>query len=387
MRYSLAILLLLVLAGCREAQPPFDTDEYGPRTDTGAVRLSYNPVADHAPTWASDSDTVYYTAASFPGLPIASDGVLLALPRAGGAARLIMPAIQVGIASPRWLSTPAFTKNGDRIAFFDLNVVRLPECAELVCPFNADTLLAQVQLVSGVLRVRDVDGLGNDLATVSVPFAGRDLDTTRHPGGVEGVTILHAYPFQRRFNIWRMPVFRPVWSPDGTRLVYSDGLQLLLWTPGAAPVPIPNTDDGAWPAWSADGQTIAYTRLIRGGSSQYTCTCLSSTGFPIEVQERTVYSGWGVEGTLTLINPDGSNKRELGTGEGPAWLADGRIVVTRGARLWIVSAAGNAISEIPNTDFAAAPAVSPDGKYIAFTRQTGERDWDIWVVPVPASAQ
>jgi Tol biopolymer transport system component len=263
----------------------------------------------------------------------------------------------------------------------------LPQCAVLQCPFNADTLLTQVQLMSGVLRVRDVDGLGNDLAALPVQFAGRELDTTRHPEGVPGVTIIHAFPFQRRFNVWRMPVFRPAWSPDGTRLLYSDGLGLNLWTPGAAPVPIPNTEDGAWPAWSPDGQTIAYTRLIRGGSTQYICTCWSQSASAIEVQERTVYPGWEVEGTLTVINPDGSGKRELGAGEGPAWLPDGRIVVTRGARLWIVSADGVTIAEIPNTDFPAAPAISPDGKYIAFTRQNGERDWDIWVVPVPGGAQ
>jgi Tol biopolymer transport system component len=385
MKRVIAFALALALAACREATEPFNADDFGERADTGGVRLTWNPATDVAPAWLPQTDSLIYSADAFPGIPIQSHGVLLAVPRAGGTTRIIVPHVQSGSAVPAWLTTPALTKEGQRIAFFQLNVVALPDCASTFCPTTPyDTAFTQPDLVSGVLRVRNLFGTETDIATLNVRFLGRDFDETRAPPGVLGLTILENFPFQRRFVEQRLPAFRPSWSPDGARLVFSDGLRLLLWTPGSsAPTALAGTDDATWPAWSPDNQWIAYSRLPRGPSTVTQCTCSNSRGFPIEVQQRTIYQNPLQPGVLTLIRPDGTGKRELGEGEAPAWLPDGSaLIVRRNGALWRINPDGSGATQIAGTAGGQSPAVSSDGKYVAFAKRNDGRDWDIWTAPI-----
>ena len=113
------------------------------------------------------------------------------------------------------------------------------------------------------------------------------------------------------------------------------------------------------------------------------CTCSNDRGFPIEVQERTIYQNPLQPGVLTLIRPDGSGKRELGEGEAPAWLPDGSaIVVRRAGALWRMNPDGSGATEIAGTTGGQSAAVSSDGKFIAFARRNSGRDWDIWTTPL-----
>jgi Tol biopolymer transport system component len=385
-RVGATLLFALLCAGCREAEAPFSADDYGERADTGAVRLSYSPEADHAPAWLPNGDTLIYTADSFEGLPINTHGALLAVPRLGGTVRIVLPEIQLGVAEAHWLSTPAISRDGQKVAFFDLDVVELPRCDLLTCPLGVDTAFTQPEISGGTLRIRSTTSGQSDLATLAVSFRGRAYDSiSPPPPGVLGLTILHALPFQRRFSEYRLPAFRPAWSPDGSRVVFSDGLRLLLWTPGSAPTPIAGTNDGVWPAWSPDNQWIAYTRLPRGDSTTIRCTCLVGTKdlFPIDVQDRTLYEDGLAPGTLTLIRPDGTGKRELGEGEAPAWLPDsGGLIVRRAGALWRINVDGSGATQIAGTARANSPAVSSDGRHVAFARQNAGRDWDIWTVPL-----
>jgi WD40-like Beta Propeller Repeat len=385
MRRAVFVLAAFALASCRDAPEPFDADNFGERADTGSIRLTWSSGTDVAPAFVPETDSLIYAADAFPGLPIESHGVLLAVPRYGGAVRIIIPQVQAGSSRSAWLTTPALTKDGQRIAFFQLDVVSLPACAATSCATApADTAYSQPDLVGGVLRVRDVHGSNADIAQLNVRFLGRDFDETRPPPGVLGLTILENYPFQRRFVEQRLPAFRPSWAPDGSRLVYSDGLRLLLWTPSSgAPAPIVGSDDAAWPAWSPDNQWIAYTRLPRGPSAVIQCTCFNNRGFPLEVQQRTLYLNPMQPGVLTLIRPDGSGKRELGDGEAPAWLPDGSaLVIRRAGALWRVNPDGSGATQIAGTTGGQSPALSSDGKYIAFAKQISGRDWDIWTVPL-----
>jgi Tol biopolymer transport system component len=89
-------------------------------------------------------------------------------------------------------------------------------------------------------------------------------------------------------------------------------------------------------------------------------------------------------GTLVLVRPDGTGRVELGEGEDPAWSPDGaHIYVRRGDAIVRLTRAGGSPTPIAGTARGRAPAVSPDGSRLAFSRakpsQT-ELDYDIWVV-------
>jgi Tol biopolymer transport system component len=92
---------------------------------------------------------------------------------------------------------------------------------------------------------------------------------------------------------------------------------------------------------------------------------------------------------LILINPDGTNPRALGLGEAPAWSPDGNtLVFQRDGQLFRAAANGANATPIPNTEFAYEPAISPNGRFLAFTRDASGRDRpsnsiipnDIWVI-------
>jgi Tol biopolymer transport system component len=85
---------------------------------------------------------------------------------------------------------------------------------------------------------------------------------------------------------------------------------------------------------------------------------------------------------LAVVRPDGSGLRLLGEGREPAWAPDSRsLYVRRGDAIVHVpleTPAGAA--PVPGTERGGSPAVSPDGKWLAFTRRDpGSTGLDLWV--------
>jgi Tol biopolymer transport system component len=377
-----SLLLLALLTACRDVPDRFTApNPFDSLSAAEAGRLTWNAFEDHSPAWNASSDSVYYSARSYPGLPT-SRGLLLTVPRTKGRAALLLKSLQGGLPVPV-LTAPAFSPDRQSIAFVQVALNTEPVCTSRIqCPLpplsGIDTSYSLVPLLPGTLRVRPLNG-GPEVK-VEIKFEGvRD-------------SFRIAHPFQRQYDRDRADVFRPSWSPDGTRIVFSDGLRLLILNVASGVVDtIPGTADGVWPAWSPTGDVIAFTRLMRLGSTTVRCDCYANDRIdPVMRLQRTIYNdGRDRVGTLVLINPDGSNPRELGIGEAPAWSPDGNtLVFQRGGQLYRSAANGANATPIPNTDFAYEPAISPDGRFLAFTRDPSQRDRvsntiipnDIWVV-------
>jgi TolB protein len=174
-------------------------------------------------------------------------------------------------------------------------------------------------------------------------------------------------------NNW---AFRPVWWPDGSRLLYlSDETtrDLMLWQIGLDGknrrpfLTIPDLEGGMdMPSLSPDGRRIAVV-LYRG------------PGVRSQVWTYTFATRQWQQLTET---PEGAYD--------PAWSPDGtRIAYTVRSKgrhdIWLMDADGLNAQPVTDSGACRAPCWSPDGQYLAYISAEGG-SFDLWVLPAPAPA-
>jgi Tol biopolymer transport system component len=230
--------------------------------------------------------------------------------------------------------------------------------------------------------------------------------------------------------------FRPVWSPDGRRLLVSvfgpDGLQPATVAPDGSdfrllriPDVRPGTDVTCL-AWSPDGARLACTLVNFAGDSSgdgvYTVRSadggeperLTTNPFPPQGDfgggdvvgsyspdgTRIVFMrarpplapGAAQTGALFVVRTDGRALRQITPYGLPNshdeahtdWAPDGTRIVfaTQGGALFVVHPDGTALGRIPlpaphTRDFVLAPSWSPNGEHLVFTllgSQSGQAD-------------
>jgi len=384
---------LIVAGGCRDDVEPFVPQE---QLQYAGRRLTFSPGDDRSPSWSRNGDTLYYSADSLVGL-FPGSGALVRLPLTGGSAELLLDEVQSrGIADQPWLVAPMLSPDGSRLVFVELDAL-WPDhpCQPHITPIlicTPDRTFSQIQLPP-VRRIswwiREIDAVRplEENPSLLLDMPGVVL---AEPSGILRTTV-NVYPYQQLFALEGAFTFRSSWAHDGQRLALSDGTRILIWSLGdAAPITVPNTEDGVWPAWSPDGEWIAFTRLERADSSNVSCEYRGPPPFYALVctQARTDY----VPGPhiLSIIRPDGSGLRELGEGDEPAWSPDGGSIYYRDQnRIFRIALDGSAPQPIPETENGREPAVSPDGRRLAFAGlTTGEAagnlgpNYDIYVVPI-----
>ncbi len=193
----------------------------------------------------------------------------------------------------------------------------------------------------------------------------------------------------------------PRWSPDGTRLAYvasgEDGRPQLWvrWLKTGASARLADLPEAPGDiAWSPDGRQIAFVMLVEEAPTQLGAPVARPEGAkwaePLQVITKVHYREDGEGylkpgvGQIFLVAADGGAPAQLTFGpydaQGPlAWTPDGRSIVFASNRdknwereplissLYRLDLASGAVSEIPTFHGAVGePAISPDGKQIAF---------------------
>ena len=126
---------------------------------------------------------------------------------------------------------------------------------------------------------------------------------------------------------------------------------------------MPNTEEGVSPAWSPDGEWIAFTRLERTDSTASSCL-YALENVELCIQERTDYQ---FRRLLMLVHPDGTDVTLLGDGEEPAWSPDGgTLYFRRDNQIWRSAPDGSGAAPIDYTTGGHEPAVAVTSSCMSF---------------------
>lgn len=204
----------------------------------------------------------------------------------------------------------------------------------------------------------------------------------------------------RPLTDWKVDASSPRWSPDGKRLAYAakgDKVTQIFvrWIDGGQTARLTNlTESPGELSWAPDGQRLAFSMLVHEKRKPYIQLPEKPEGAewakPFKLYDTLVYrddgKGYVKEGFfhLFVLPADGGTPRQITGGsfhhrERPEWTADGKSLLFAANRrndwehepldndLYRASIADGAISQLTDrrgTD--ASPAVSPDGKQVAF---------------------
>ncbi len=236
------------------------------------------------------------------------------------------------------------------------------------------------------------------------------------PGSVHDIYIVNA----DGTNLRRLPrrgktVDQPSWSPDGKQIAFSSAKKAgptkwdLKWDicvmdPSGSHFRELTRDgkNAAAPAWSPDGTRIAFSEngaaedtteiyvMNADGSNARQLTHLKHISWPTWSPDgKKIAVGMDVDtGRVWVMDADGSHAQELPVfgkfNWFPAWSPDGKTIaltcaLAKGPRICVMDGDGSNAKEL-SLDVAAASftAWSPDGKRIAFACQT-EGVWDLCV--------
>jgi Tol biopolymer transport system component/predicted Ser/Thr protein kinase len=310
-----------------------------------AIRLTDDPASDTDPTWFPDGSALAFTSDRGGGRAIWK--VL----RFGGAPSLLVPDAE----------DAALSADGSRIAFTRTGAGGKHRI--WTAPLGEP---AQAKVLTG-----DGEGLWDHRGPAFSP----DGRTICYHGERDLWLVALDGSGARRLTTDDEADVEPAWSGDGRHIYFSSfrGGAWALWRVASAGGPPTRLTLGAGPerhpALSRDGKRLAYSTASTGGATLGPSIDLVLLDLPTRSESR-----------LTGLNP--------GT---PAWMPDGRSLVFASARiggrfdLWVLPVADRQASgpfrrltDQPGS--LSRPAVSPDGRWVAYYRVLGGQR-DIWMVP------
>ena len=343
------VLVPLALACGVDDSVIFQPDPGAPvEVRAGIFRLTYHLEPDVFPVWI-DSVTISYRGRSLP--PYDTGFVLLQRSIHGGpaterdatfrpqAAGLSLVPVAVPLtAGVTHLVYWVAAKNGVALC----SIPCPSAAAEAIVVLSPDGSDSLAQLEGWSVLFGRITGPGTN--TVGLRLVPEDLDAR---------------------DRWMNP-FGPAYGGESTPFFVSTGTAVHRASGSPASPTLDSVTAGSYPALSFDGSLLAFTRTTVTDSTTGTCTVV----FGLDACVQTTVTV--AEGAREIWVRDLATgaERSLGAGWAAAFDAAGTrvVVVTAGGLDWVDVASG-VRTAIPNTAGAHSPAVSPDGRWLAFVAE------------------
>ena len=217
---------------------------------------------------------------------------------------------------------------------------------------------------------------------------------------------------ERRLTSFAKDDFRPIWSPDGTRIAYHslrDVWQVYVMNAdGSGQLNLTRTlTDESFPQWSPDGsQLVFHSNRDNSVKVQFDIFVMNADGSNVRQlttsEDNETGASWSPDGTqiayqrkignreyIFLMNADGSNQRQLTSGSHdslyPIWSPDGRRLLFHSNRaggwhIFSMAIDGSDIRQISGGDTEHFFATwSPNGQWVIYHTNVGDGNRDLFI--------
>jgi len=172
--------------------------------------------------------------------------------------------------------------------------------------------------------------------------------------------------------------FGPVILPGTDDMIYSDGER--LWRASIADTSAVPTllGEGAYPALSPDRHSLAYARPLGLDSTQQVFTVQAGLVPCVQTQVDITAAAW----EIVLRDIESGEESVLTDGMEPVWDPSAERLVVRGTTLeWFYLSTQTSVP-IEATAGAFAPAISPDGRVLAFSLFSEGANTDVYYLRI-----
>ena len=339
----------------------FERPGFAPQLDAqGRLRVTFGPGADVMRGFTPDG-RLLFRADNL--VPFGAGWVLASVPPSGGQVRE-----EVSVYRPALTDQMGtLVSDGSRRV---LAVWKPPIPGYDACPAPAPSPPSPVAVLTFALPAQD----GVPIASVPSRVVSTNVAEVAGPADKR----VRVTPALRDVVQTGANPFGPVIVPGTDDMIYSDGER--LWRASVTDTSAVPTllGDGAYPALSPDGHSLAYARPIGLDSTEQVFTVQAGLVPCVQTQVEITEAGW----EIVLQDLESGEDSVLTEGMEPVWDPSAERLVVRGTTLeWFYFSTQTRVP-IEATTGAFAAAISPDGHVLAFSLFSQGTNTDVYYLNV-----